>query len=383
MVKKDLKVCIVSFPWASKVPYSFLSDLAEIMFKLTSHVLIIAGNPDRIKTGRKPIIRDIGIEMHYVTDIRPKIYSVFLWAVKCFLVQLKVSFELIKSRKDIDIVIFYLSHPYYLLPLATAKVLGKKTIEIVTRSRSPVKNLYTDITAVQDFLCRFMIDYFSPESATIAREQGMTKYPEKLLPISARFLDTGTFLCRRPIPERKAVIGYIGRLKREKGVMRFTEAIPKISEKVPGIRFFIAGEGDLLPQVLDMARMRKDLDVRGWIPHAELSTYLNDIKILVLPSESEGLPTIVLEAMACGTIVLSTSVGGVADIIKDGETGFILETNSPECIAGNITRILNRSDLETISSNASNFIKTYYTFDSAVERYGRIISLEASHEIPA
>ncbi len=383
MVKKELKVCIVSFPWASQVPYSFLSDIAEIMFKLTSHVLIITGNPDRIKTGRRPIIRDIGIEMHYVTDIRPKIYSVFLWALKCFLVQLKVSFELIKCRKDTDIVIFYLSHPYYLLPLATAKVLGKKTIEIVTRSRSPVKNLYTDITAVQDFLCRFMIDYFSPESPAIAREQGMTRYPEKLLPISARFLDTITFTCRRPVPDRKAVIGYIGRLKREKGVMRFTEAIPCLSAKVPGIRFFIAGEGDLLPQVLAMAQVREDIDVRGWIPHTELSTYLNDIKILVLPSESEGLPTIVLEAMACGTIVLSTSVGGVADLIKDGETGFILETNSSECIAENITRILNRSDLGTISANASNFIKKYYTFDSAVERYGRIISLEASHEIPA
>ena len=383
MVKKNVKVCIVSFPWASKVPYHFLSDLADITFKLTDDVTIITGNTDRIKTVNRPIIRDIGVKMHYVTEINPKIYSLCLWIVKCLFVQVKVAEELIRARGDTEIVIFYLSHPYFLLPLVTAKVLGKTTIEIVTRSQSPVRNAYTRLTEAQDFLCSLLTDYYSPESATIARALGMTRHPQKLLPSGARFLDTEAFTCRRLITERKVVIGYIGRLKKEKGVACFTDAIPLIASQVPGIRYFIAGEGDLLPKVLEAAGTRNDIEIRGWIPHTELPAYLNDLTILVLPSESEGLPTIILEAMACGTIVLATSVGGVADVITDGQTGFHLENNSPECIAESIVRILNRPDLETISSRARDYIRKYYTFESAVRRYGQILRLETSDEIPA
>ena len=50
--------------------------------------------------------------------------------------------------------------------------------------------------------------------------------------------------------------------------------------------------------------------------------------------------------MGCGTPVLATSVGGVPDVIKDKETGFIMEDNSPECIAENIERVLNHPDLD-------------------------------------
>jgi len=84
----------------------------------------------------------------------------------------------------------------------------------------------------------------------------------------------------------------------------------------------------------------------GWVPHEELPKYLNDIKLYVLPSYSEGLPKATLEAMACGTPVLVTPVGGIPDVIKDGKTGFITEDNSSECIARNIIRALSHPNLD-------------------------------------
>ena len=77
--------------------------------------------------------------------------------------------------------------------------------------------------------------------------------------------------------------------------------------------------------------------------------------------------------MACGTPVLATPVGGVPDVIKDDETGFIIEDNSPECIAENVERALNSPDLDKIVKNARELVEKEFTYEAAVERYREIL----------
>jgi len=63
----------------------------------------------------------------------------------------------------------------------------------------------------------------------------------------------------------------------------------------------------------------------GWVDHDEVPTELNRFRLLVLPSEpTEGLPTVILESLACGTPVYATPVSGVPDVVRDGETGFLM-----------------------------------------------------------
>ena len=81
-----------------------------------------------------------------------------------------------------------------------------------------------------------------------------------------------------------------------------------------------------------------------------------------------------LEAMACGTPVLATPVGAIPDVIKDEETGFIMKDNSPECIARNVIRALNHSNLEQVAQNARALVEKEFTFEKAVERYREILS---------
>ena len=81
----------------------------------------------------------------------------------------------------------------------------------------------------------------------------------------------------------------------------------------------------------------------GWISHDHLPEYLRMLQLLVIPSSTEGLPNIMLEAMACGTPVAATSVGAIPDVIREGETGYILEDNSPECISENYHQGTRRS----------------------------------------
>lgn len=80
-----------------------------------------------------------------------------------------------------------------------------------------------------------------------------------------------------------------------------------------------------------------------------------------------------LEAMACGTPVLATPVGAVPDVIIEGKTGFIMENNSPECIAENVVRALEHPDLERIAEGGRGFVEENFTFEHVVERWKEVL----------
>ena len=143
------------------------------------------------------------------------------------------------------------------------------------------------------------------------------------------------------------------------------------------ISFAIGGDGPLQSRVKELvnkANLNNRVRFVGWIPHDELPGYLNELKLLVLPSYTEGLPNIMLEAMACGTPVLATAVGAIPDVVKDNETGFIMENNSPDCIARNIIRALSHPNLEQIAENARALVEKEYNFEAAIKGYENILA---------
>jgi glycosyltransferase involved in cell wall biosynthesis len=115
------------------------------------------------------------------------------------------------------------------------------------------------------------------------------------------------------------------------------------------------------------------VELTGWISHDELPKYLNELKLIIAPSYTEGgVPAVIMEAMACGIVSLVTPVAGV-DIIKDGESGFILEDNSPECIAKNVIRALEHTNLDEIVNNACNLVEEEFSYETEVRRYRDMI----------
>ena len=159
-------------------------------------------------------------------------------------------------------------------------------------------------------------------------------------------------------------------------MMNFVKAIPEILKERNDLEFLICGGGALFEAIKAELKNNGSCDkvtLTGWIPHEKLSESLNELKLLVLPSYTEGLPNLMLEAMACGTPVLATSVGAIPDVIKDGETGFIMDNNSPECIAKRVISVLECPYLNRIVKNARELVETEYTYEAAVERYRRVL----------
>ncbi|MDH7594431.1 MAG: glycosyltransferase [Methanomicrobiales archaeon] len=214
---------------------------------------------------------------------------------------------------------------------------------------------------------------YSPQ---LIRDYHLTPYRHKILIAGEHFLDFTTFTVTTPYPDRPPLIGYIGRLSREKGVQNFAQALPAILSNHQNLRVLIGGDGQLKESItasLDKENITARVDLPGWISHDDLPKYLNQLRLLILPSYTEGLPNIMLEAMACRTPVLATPVGAIPDVIQDGVTGFIMENNTPECIARNVMRALNHPDLEGIAERGRRYVEREFTFEKAVERWKQIL----------
>lgn len=389
--EKTLRVCIVSFPMPSAIVVNvFLYNLIEILEPICERVYVVTSNIPRDRIFSKKIrIQDVKTAMHFRDTIHPIWWSTLLQLFKIIAIQLKMCWVLTKISKEIDTVIFYTGGANLFPPVLMAKVLRKKVITLVTGMGSlsykgshskrlfSIGSAFSIILSVLERANFFLSDTLIVYTESAAEFFNLGRYKQKLVTTGARYVDTELFQIKKELRDRTNLVGYIGRLEEGKGVMNFVEAIPLLLEKQDSLKFFLGGGGPLRGKIEEELRNNKlsqKVELVGWIAHDEVADYLNELKLFVLPSYSEGLPTGVLEAMACGAVVLATPVGGVPDVIKDEVTGFIMENNSPECIAENVMRALEYPDLDGIVENARKLIDKEYTYEAAVERYKKILN---------
>lgn len=141
--------------------------------------------------------------------------------------------------------------------------------------------------------------------------------------------------------EKRYDLIFVGRLAENKGIKLFLEAVKNMNAKA-----VIVGSGPLEEKLKTMNRkLKADATFYGWAKDSrEVAELINQSKLLVMSSYSEGGPRVVLEAMACGVPVLATPVGIVPDIIKNGESGMIINWD-PVDIVLKAKKLLSDGDL--------------------------------------
>ena len=143
------------------------------------------------------------------------------------------------------------------------------------------------------------------------------------------------------IPSDALLMGCIGRLHPQKGLTDLLLATAELKRKMPPIRLLLVGDGELR-ESLD--RQSHDLGLSDTVIFAGLRTDVPDIlatmDLFVLPSLWEGMPNVVLEAMAAGLPVVATAVGGTPELVVDGETGLLVPPGDPRALALSSERLL-------------------------------------------
>jgi len=296
-------------------------------------------------------------------------------------VQLFITFEVLMNTDIYDLVLFYTGARSLFLPALASRLLGKKIVCIYTGSsykQTLAKNqrFYASIGWCFEKVMLNLSDIIVVYAESCVKDFGLCPYINKIDIGHEHFVDLHRFMIEKSIGERENMVGFIGRLSGEKGILNFVTAIPKVLKTRGDVRFLIGGEGYLrgkIEESLKKWKLTDKVETMGWIPHDNLPKYLNDLKLLVIPSHTEAGPLIAFEAMACGTPVLGSRVGMMQDIIVSGKNGFLLENNSAECIAKNILEILDRKDLHEISENGRRTVEKNFTYEIAVKRYKEIL----------
>jgi len=358
---------------------AILSNLIKILEVACDDVYFISGKQNNSQN-LEAYIKNMEASSAYFNMYFPLTTLIYEY----FIQPIKTSINMIRSSRDVDTVIFLLGNITLTLPIVLAKLLKKQRIIILTglHSNSMVKK--RDLTFFEKIMAKIfrileninfsLVDKIVGYTENNIYDLGLERYKHKFFN-GARFVDLKNFKISKNIDERKKnIIAYIGRLSEEKGITNFIDAAAILSDRYNDLTFLIGGNGPLFNEVEKKVKnCNSNTTLIGWIEHDELPEYLNKLKLLVIPAYTETGPYIALEAMACGTPVLAMSVGFIPDIIEDGENGFILESNSPECIAQHIERILNYPYQNQVAKRARDLIEKNYTLQAAVERYKKIL----------
>lgn len=127
------------------------------------------------------------------------------------------------------------------------------------------------------------------------------------------------------------IVTFTGRIIKEKGILKLISAIQNIRKKYPNVKLCIAGDGDLYGEII--AHSYDGIYVLGKLEFEKVVQLLKISKIYCLPTDyPEGLPTSILEAIACKVYVITTKAGGSKEVIIDDSYGTILDVNTSESI---------------------------------------------------
>jgi len=181
------------------------------------------------------------------------------------------------------------------------------------------------------------------------------------------------------IPENCSVVTMIACLKPQKAPQDFVELAFLISKKFPNTKFILVGDGALhktVAKLIEKYNLGKDVFLLGW--RRDIPRLLATTDILVLTSLWEGLPITILEGIASKKPVVATDTGGVAEIIKDGCTGFLVKKHDINAMSEKLITLLKDSQLSRLIGQAAKdalgkVFTTGYMLESTRRMYSSLI----------
>jgi len=141
---------------------------------------------------------------------------------------------------------------------------------------------------------------------------------------------------------------YVGNFSPPKRVDTILRAMPTVLQQIPTAQLWLVGDGELRTTLQSLAvelGIAEQVKFLGATAHQEIPHLMTQAQILVHCSDHEGTPLTIMEAMACGLPVVASNVGGIPDVVKEGQTGYLLSPNDVVGFAERLITLLSQPDL--------------------------------------
>ena len=148
-----------------------------------------------------------------------------------------------------------------------------------------------------------------------------------------------------PVPNCPRLV-CVGRLSEQKGHLLLIEAASQLAAEGLQFKLVLVGDGSLRTEIENMVAkldFRNHIEITGWASNAEVKQQILDSRTMVLPSFAEGLPVVIMEALALGRPVISTYVAGIPELVKHGNCGWLVPPASVEALTSVMRTALSMS----------------------------------------
>jgi N-acetyl-alpha-D-glucosaminyl L-malate synthase BshA len=283
----------------------------------------------------------------------------------------------VARRDGLDVV-----HAHYALPHAVSAQLARRVLAAQPGARAPlvVTTLHgTDTTLVgidPGFLplTRFSVldsDAVTVPSAWLAEATRRNlDLPAAAIDVIPNFVDTTRFAPAPPTPGGVPVLVHVSNFR----ALKRTDDVVRIFARVRAgraARLRLVGDGPEHARALTLARelgVAADVDAVG--ERDDLPALLADAAAFLLPSENESFGLAALEALACGVPVVASRVGGVPEVVRDGEVGFLHDVGDVAAMAASTARLLDDPALRARLGRAARaHAEAHFRVEPAVDRY--------------
>ncbi|MDB2276451.1 glycosyltransferase family 4 protein [Halorubrum ezzemoulense] len=239
--------------------------------------------------------------------------------------------------------------------------IGRRSV--VTRLKAPHDGYFVVCSAIADELVQLGIrrdQLFDVRNAVDTDRFNPDRIPEELDERYQEQFDT---------PSDRLLLGFVGGLQPYKGLDDLAAALDDVTTEC---HLVIAGNG---PERTRLERAFGDrATFLGAVPYEQIPAFYHRIDTLVLPSHTEGLPRVVLEAQATATPLIAMRVGGLPEVVEDGETGLLVDPHSPAQLATAINELSSDAALRSqLGVNGRRAVVESYRWETMYERYERFL----------
>ena len=186
-------------------------------------------------------------------------------------------------------------------------------------------------------------------------------------------VDPAAMKRRLGIPEDNLIVGTVGRLTSIKGHRYLIEAARKIAGSRPDTTFVILGDGELLDELKNMVTrsdIEENIKFLGW--RSDVAEVMSTFDIFALPSLNEGMGRVLVEAMALGRPIVASNIGGIPDLVVDGENGYLVPVGDVESLAARIRKLLDDPEKREEMGECGKKIAIDYSANAMVEKIDRV-----------